>query len=295
MKILKDFFEGYPENTSLALGTFDGVHLGHRAVIKSAADSEFASGVVCFTAPPSGSKKLLCDDVKQRFIAESNVDILVLMNFLQIKDLSPEEFVDILAEKYNAKRLSCGYNFRFGKGGAADAETLSALGKQRGIEVIVTNEVRCEGEPVSSTKIRELLSTGDVKSANKLLGREYMFSGEVIHGAARGRNLGSPTINQLWDTSLVLPRFGVYAASVEIDGAVYKAVTNIGCHPTFGKEKPTAESYILDYKGNLYGKNLFVSLHDFIRSEQKFKDQKALCEQIAKDTEFVKNLNFKFL
>lgn len=296
MKVITDLYAGFKEETALALGTFDGVHKGHSAVIKNVTESNYISGAVCFLAPPSGALQgkaiplLATQSVKEYMLESHGIQLLVSMDFSETRNLSPEEFVEILVTHYNAKRLCCGYNFRFGKNGAGDAALLCKLGKEYGIEVVVVDEVRQDGKPISSTAIRKLIEDGNIKAANRMLGHSFVFSGEVAHGAARGRTLGSPTINQIWNTDVVLPKFGVYAATVEIDGKCCKAVTNIGLHPTYEVSKPLAESYILDYSGDLYGKNLKVSLHDFIRPEKKFDGAESLREQISKDIEFVKNL-----
>ena len=192
------------------------------------------------------------------------VEEWIQADFDDLRDFTPERFVrDILRDTLNACRVCCGYNYRFGKDGAGNADTLRELCRPLGIEVIVTAPVVVDGEPVSSTRIRRIIESGQVEKAAKLLGRPFTLDIEVVGGQRLGKLLGSPTINQPLPKNFVRPRFGVYASSLEVGGHVMYGVTNIGLRPTVGSDAPLAETWIADFDGDLYGCRVPVSLVRF--------------------------------
>lgn len=216
---------------------------------------------------------------------------MVNATFDSVCDLSAQEFVTlVLKENLNAKSVFCGFNYRFGKGAEADADTLRTLCEKEGIKVTCIDELTANSTPVSSTHIRALLSKGEVTRANRLLGRAYTLSGNVIHGNAIGRTLDTPTLNLDVPAEKLLPCFGVYACYAVIDGKTYKAVANIGLKPTVGSDKPTVEAFLLDTQGNFYGRPVTLELVDFIRPEQKFEDLQKLKEAIENDIAKAKDL-----
>lgn len=275
---------------SVALGLFDGLHAGHRQVIVAAVeggDDDLTRSVLTFlphTVIKAGFDRLCTDRDEQNLLATMGVEELIKADFTVWQHLSPEEFVrDVLHETLNAKRVSCGYNYRFGAGGAGDAALLTELCAAYGITVTVVPEVNCGDTPINSTAIRAAITAGDMASARRLLGRPYCLKLPVIHGQHLGRRLGLPTVNQLLPTDTVLPRFGVYASCIQWDGNTYPAVTNIGVRPTVGTDAPLAETYILGFDGNLYGTEPTVYPIRYLREEHAFDSLEDLQTQIQKD------------
>ncbi len=277
---------------SIALGVFDGVHIGHRAVISAARNvkptpTSSAPTVTVFSlvGVPKSGKKLLTDEQEKAQAATLGVDEWLCVPFDTVRTLSPEAFVnDILHERLHARVVCCGYDFRFGRNGAGDADTLRRLCEPLGMEVRVVPVVEREGEPVSSTAVRRALQEGDPAKAMHLLGRPYTVEFAVQAGEHRGSDWGVPTINQPFCEEYLCPRFGVYASLVVLEGRQYRAITNIGTHPTVGgTPMPQAETHILDYQGNLYGERPAVQLIRFLREERRFGSAEALRGQIAAD------------
>lgn len=273
-----------------ALGSFDGLHLGHRQVIGNTLSSHgLFPAVVTFQQNPSASLKekpvplLTTNKQKLDLLEEIGVDTVYLLSFDQIRDMEPEDFVDALYQVCRVRKLCCGFNFRFGKNGRGDAELLKTLCREKGIELCVVPPVAIGGEPVSSTRIRACLEQGDVQQAGQLLGRPFGYDFEVTHGRQLGRTWGTPTINQPFPAGYVLPRFGVYASLVEVDSKKYYGVTNIGVKPTVGSDCALSETWIPEFSGDLYGKKVPVELLDFIRSEKKFDSLDELKNEILEN------------
>lgn len=288
-----------PDRTVLCLGNFDGVHLAHRRLLSSArawreqAFPDAAVGVFCFRelssdelsdCPPGHLCTL--EERLARF-AECGMEIAVLADFSELRELSAEDYVrEILIEQCHCVAAACGYNHRFGRGGAGN----SALLKQSlNGNLLVQPAVMDGGAPVSSTRIRQLLKSGNPEAAARLLTCPYTLCAPVLHGKALGRTIGSPTVNQNFARNAVLPRFGVYATDCEVSGRHYAGVSNVGIHPTVDRNAPAnCETYLLDFSGNLYGRTVTVSFLHFIRPEMKFESVDALRKQIAKDAETVR-------
>ena len=275
---------------AVALGIFDGVHIGHRAVISRAVGMEGTTAAVfTFTQPPwelpkNRAWELLSGASKETALASLGVTEIFEADFEAIRNMSPEEFVQIiLHDILHAKRVCCGFNYHFGREGAGNAALLKELCGRLGIEALVADAVIMDGEPVSSTRIRRHIESGEVQEAARLLGRPFTIDFEVVGGQKLGRLLGTPTINQPLPPHFVRPRFGVYASSVEVDGKVTHGVTNIGVRPTVGADAPLAETWIPDFSGDLYGKRVPVSLVSFIRPETKFDSVDELQKQIFRD------------
>lgn len=275
-----------------ALGNFDGLHLGHAAVIEAAIrqrDRGFEPVVLKFREHPMrffapGERGLiLTDEEDERRIALLGARV-VYLDFEAVRNLSPAEFVDgVLSEALGVRFVSCGYNYRFGKNAAGSAQTLKTLCEKKDIEVRVCGKVEYRGMAVSSTAIREALKNGDMALANGMLGYEYGYGLEVVHGDARGRMLGAPTANQIFPAGLLVPKYGVYASKAEYDGRIYPGVTNIGLRPTIGGSDPRSETHILGFDGDLYGKTLRVSPIRYLREERRFDSLEELAAQIARD------------
>ena len=297
---------------SVALGIFDGVHLGHRAVISRATGVEQSPGevegdsgsvpkggtgakelltaaVFTFLQPPwkvnkEGARELLTPQQKCKALESLGVEELIQADFDRLRDMSPEEFVQrVLHEDLDARRVCCGFNYRFGRGGAGDAALLTRLCVQYDIQVITVPAVEVDGQPVSATRIRRLIEQGEVQQASRLLGRPFTLDFTVVGGQKLGRLLGTPTINQPLPEHFVRPRVGVYASRVEVEGRVAHGVTNVGIRPTVGAKGPLAETWIAGFQGDLYGKRVPVTLVKFLRPEQKFSSVEELQKQILRD------------
>ncbi len=288
------------EKTAVALGLFDGVHKGHQLVISRVVDSkpQYKATVFTFKTDTVTSKgyggkiqMLINDEEKQRRFDEQGVDYIYCSDFSSLKDMSDEDFVrKILIGKLNAGYVACGADFRFGKGAMGNAQRLCELGRKYGIKVEVVNQLVYNGEVISSTEIRNLISEGKISQANKLLGYNYGYTLYVEHGFHRGSTWDFPTINQSIPKGLVLPKFGVYCSKVTIDGEAYRGVTNIGVKPTV-KENiagPLAETFIIDFSGDLYGQIIKIELYEFVRPERMFDSFDELKAEISRNTEFTK-------
>ena len=275
---------------AVALGSFDGVHMGHMDVLRQAAARKqeglrtavfTLSGLIGNAKPV---KRLISDARQEELFQGLGFDFLYRVDFASVRHMSPEAFVrDILHEKLQAKVVCCGFNYHFGCKGAGDSALLTRLCAEYGIHTVVVPPRTCEGAPVSSTRIRALLEDGDVAAVRRLLGRPYAIAFPVVHGRKLGRTIGLPTINQPIPADYVLPRFGVYASSTVIDGRRYHAVTNVGVKPTVGSDGPLAETWIIGFSGDLYGRTVPVELLAFLRPEQKFASVEALRQQIVRD------------
>lgn len=279
------------EKTAVALGYFDGLHRGHMGVIAAAqAQREMKLCIFTFncdtTLPKFSSPEdiISFEDKCARF-EKIGVEYIYAPDFAMVCNFTDEEFVrDILVRKLNAGFACCGRNFRFGLGGHGTPERLCELGRKYGILVEIVEDVCLDGELISSTEIRDLIRRGSIEQANRLLGYDLSFCLPVVHGNEIARTMDYPTINQIIPHTNVIPRLGAYASSAEVDGRVFRAITNIGVRPTVTDSGETVmETHILGYNGDLYGKRVTVSLKKFLRPEKKFKDLSGLKAQIAED------------
>ncbi len=280
-----------------AIGNFDGVHVGHQRLLEVARARAVALGgeTVVLTFDPHPAKvlaprlapPLICTPRrKQELLAARGVDLLVLETFdARVAAQSADQFVDeTLVGALGVREVVVGYDFTYGKGRAGNAATLVAAGAARGFAVHVVPQVTVDGLVASSTKIRELLYEGNVAGARLLLGRPFDLDGEVTRGAGRGRTIGVPTANVAVDNEL-LPRPGIYATWVSIAGGPpLAAATSLGTNPTFGTGAPlTLEAHLLDYSGDLYGKQVRVGFVAWLRGEERFDSAEALVAQIRAD------------
>lgn len=282
-----------PVFSAVALGLFDGVHLGHRKVIETAAlyRGRMKITVLTFTMEhhrprkKSKHKDILSIDSRLKRMEQLPVDRVVVPDFDRIRSLSPAQFVqEILIDKLHAKVVCCGQDYRFGKDAAGNVELLEQLCKPAGVRVIIVPPKMDQKQPVSSTRIRSCLLEGDIPTVNRLLGYPYFVEGEVIYGKQLGRTIRCPTINQALSEQLCLPRFGVYISTTCVDGVEYPSITNIGRKPTIeGERTPLAETHVIGINRFMYGEVLRVSLYKFIRKEEKFNSIAELSHYIQKD------------
>lgn len=279
------------EKLSVALGTFDGLHIGHQKVISTAVNNGLGltPAVISFEQHP---RQLLCNNppelltdlnTKKRLLKHLGIKKLILLDFEHIKDLSPTRFLDYIKQKHNIGMISCGFDFRFGKNAAGSVDQLYNFGKSNSIIIKVIPAVELDSCAVSSTRIRELIKSGQINKANAMLGRNFSFCSPVLKGDGRGKQLGFPTINQNLPEQMVQPKAGVYITTTTVDGISYESISNIGFRPTFMSENIICETHILNFEGNLYGKSAQIELIGFLRPEQKFQNRSDLTEQVQKD------------
>lgn len=284
----------------VTIGTFDGVHLGHREVIsklqKISARTSGESVVFTFyphpriiVAPQENSLRLLTSqEEKIDLLQKIGIDHLVIYPFTEeFSKLSYDEFVkDILVEKMHLNYLVIGYDHKFGQDREGDFLSLKKLSRQYGFEVERTDELLMDNNEVSSTKIRKALDEGDIQKANQYLGYQYILNGRVIEGKQLGRKLGFPTANiETYDIYKLVPRDGVYAVTVELNGLLYKGMLNVGVRPTvnYNADNRSIEVHLFDFDGDIYHADITLHFVEKIRNEQKFSGLDELREQLLKD------------
>nr|WP_239565392.1 bifunctional riboflavin kinase/FAD synthetase [Brevibacillus fulvus] len=291
----------YPA-AAIAIGYFDGVHLGHRRVIQKAIDTAKANGwksaVMTFHPHPrevlgrAGYTRYLtplADKLEQ--LQKMGVDLVYVMNFdIAFSSVYPEEFIEECLLPLHARHVVVGFDFTFGYKGTGTADTLRQLSAGR-YSLDVVAPVNRLGERISSTLIREYLHQGDIEQANQFLGRPYKLKGEVVHGDKRGRTIGFPTANVALHSPYLVGKNGVYGVRMTVGGKQYDGVMNVGIKPTFELEKKekSLEVHLFDFSGEIYGQPVEVELFFFLRDEQKFAGVQALIEQINKDVQMAKD------
>lgn len=288
--------------TICALGYFDGVHLGHQALLhqcRCLAEREgCGAGVVTFASHPDtlvlGSTPKLINSPEDRAWLLKEVfhmDCVVTLPFdEEMCAMSWDDFLTMLQREYGAAGFVCGEDFRFGSRGSGDAEMLRAYCGKKGLISAVVPEQALDGIRVSSTYIRRQIEDGDMATAVRFLGHPHVLSGRVVHGRQLGRRLGIPTANLTVPEGLVMPKFGVYAGVCRIDGQCHPTVTNIGIRPTVDGTGITVEPWILDYAGDLYDRKITLELYRFLRPERKFSDLGELKAAIQRDAEQTRKL-----
>jgi riboflavin kinase/FMN adenylyltransferase len=280
----------------MAIGNFDGVHLGHRKLLASTIEkaSQFNARSMVLTFEPhparyfkpnQAPKMLISQQHKAALIREMGIEILFTIQFnQQFAELTPETFVkEILHQRIRPKAVLVGFNFSFGRHGLGNTKILHELGEYFGFEVEVIPPVYHQELLVSSSLIRDALTDGNVELARQLLSYWPVLVGTVVRGYGRGKTIGFPTANLKIDDEILIPAPGVYAASAEVENETYKSVINIGCCPTFTNPNPTLEAHLLNFDGDLYGNNIKLNLHKRLRAEEKFYSIEELKNQILKD------------
>lgn len=282
------------KGTALALGNFDGLHKGHLAVLNKALLEAQKKGllaaVLLFDVHPRerlfGKRppRLLSDEKRDSLLKAMGFEI-IKVSFDELRNVSSKDFISVIAQRYNVKTICCGFNYHYGKDAKGNADTLKKDCEEKGIDFFALGKVNAFGEPISSTRIRSEIEKGNIEKANFMLSRQFSYSLEVVSGDRRGRLLGYPTINQFFEEDFVVPRYGVYASKVTIDGKTYAAVTNIGVRPTINTKSLRSETCILGFSGNLYGREVEVKLLSFIRDEKKFESLDELMAAIKEDAQ----------
>lgn len=283
--------------TIAAIGFFDGIHRGHQKVIQTAVtkaeESNMESAVITFHPHPSVILKKGTEHVqyitplreKKEILRKMNVNRLYIIKFSkELASLSPQGFIDHFITGLNIQHLVAGFDFTYGHKGEGNMEIIQTHAKGA-FDFTTIEKVELENAKVSSTKIRSLLSDGNVEKVNEYLNRTLSVWGIVIEGDKRGRTIGYPTANLQIDPDALLPKIGVYAVKVLYKGEVYEGMADLGLNPTFtdSKTEPILEVNIFDYSNDLYGEELQIEWHKYIRDEEKFDDVKELIDQIALD------------
>lgn len=284
------------EKTAVALGNFDGVHLGHQELIREAVEQaekdSVKSAVFTFSNHPSSLipgvkavKSILCDDRKVELIEDLGVDYLFDVPFTEeLRDMEAEDFVrELLVGRMNVKDAFCGYNYQFGARAFGTAEILEMYGDKYGFDVFEMPPFEIEGHVVSSSFIRLLIEKGYVSRIKNFMGRHYEIEGEVVVGNRLGKKLGFPTSNLELSDEMAAPPNGVYTTYCVFNGVRYPSITNVGVKPTVGDFDKNVETHIFDFDKELYGKHITVEFLKKMRDEQKFDSLEELSDQIVKD------------
>ncbi|MCR5255339.1 MAG: bifunctional riboflavin kinase/FAD synthetase [Acetatifactor sp.] len=283
------------ESTAVAIGKFDGIHVGHRRLLDEILEKKKDGLLTCvFTFDPSpavlfggGEAGELLTKYEKRVLFERlGIDILVEypLNYVSAA-IPPEDFVtEVLSKRLNASFVAAGDDLSFGDKGAGNAELIKKMGPDLGIDIKTIEKVEVDGIVASSTYIRELVAKGDMEKAERFLSMPYTIMGTISHGNSIGKTLGFPTINVPLDDNKILPPFGVYIAKVRVGENVYKGLTNIGRKPTVADDlKPLSETYLYDFDGDIYGKEAEIGLLKFTRPETKFGSLEELKAQLQSD------------
>lgn len=289
------------DGVGIALGNFDGLHRGHikllEDMIEGSKKRNLKSAVLLFKNHTkfllNNGKKikiLSSNDEKIKILNDIGIDIIFFIDFNEeIMKLSGYEFIkDILVEKMNVKYITVGFDYRFGHKAENTSKDLYNIGLEFNIETNIIDAIFVEEHLISSTLIRKLISEGNIKEANKYLGRPYRIKGKVVHGKKRGHELGFPTANINLLEPFVIPKTGVYHTKAIINDIEYNSLTNIGYNPTFNDEKLTIETYILNFNEYIYDKEIDVEFINFIRDDIKFNSKEDLIEQMEVDLEYIK-------
>lgn len=293
---IKNLTEKLPDPV-LTLGNFDGVHLGHQAIFRKVVERgrEIKGTSVAFTFEPHPLKVLAPERSplllntfhgKMKLIETAGIQVVICAEFnREFADQNPEEFArNVLVGKVGVKEVYVGYDYAFGRGREGSIESLKKTGSALGFTVGVVDPVQVDGVPVSSSLVREFVSSGRMEEVHRYLGRYYGIEGTVVHGSSRGHELGFPTAN-IQTVNELIPPYGVYAVLAHAGGRRLKGVASIGVRPTFDSGPMSLEVYLFDFEGDLYGKHLDVAFVSRLRGEEKFPDAEALVSQIRKDVE----------
>lgn len=300
MEVRTSLDDTIENETAITVGKFDGIHKGHNILTKHLLNQEkngLKSLVLTFDVSPriqlkkDLEKQLITNEERKNLLQKQGISYLVECSFCEIMPLEPEEFVEILVRQFHMKYMVCGTDFRFGKLGRGDVNLLKQLSETIGFELEVVEKLKSGERDISSTFVREEISNGNVRKGNQLLGYEYFIWGTVVHGNHLGTKIGIPTINLIPPEDKLLPKNGVYITKVEIDHRTFHGVTNVGVKPTIdGKHQIGVETHIIDFKEDVYERQVCVTFLERIRDEIRFDSVDALKEQMHLDKK--KALNY---
>ncbi|WP_455722073.1 bifunctional riboflavin kinase/FAD synthetase [Agathobacter sp.] len=283
------------EPSVISFGKFDGLHRGHEFLMEKQIEQSNLHGykriIFTFDIPPRSevlgieSKVIITNDEKEYVFDESGVDYLIECPFVpEVMNMEADAFVRWVVKNLNVKCIVVGDDFHFGHNRAGDHHLLAKMAGEMGYELIVVDKIKDGERDISSTYIREEIAAGHIRKANDLLGYPFFIKGKVVHGRQLGRTIGIPTVNLTVSQEKLLPPNGVYMTKVLVKDNWYLGVTNIGCKPTISGENPIgAETYIIDFSQDVYGQEIMVELHEFIRPEMKFDSIEELKSQMSAD------------
>lgn len=278
--------------TAVTVGKFDGIHQGHEALVSLITKQpELKSVMVTFSKSPKqvlfdhDLKFIVTEEERNAILEKQGIDILLVLPFDDtLMHQSPGDFIRMLTDRIHMRYMAVGSDFTFGYKGAGSATLLEKLSTDLGFRLEVIKKIQEDGADISSTRIRELIKKGDVAEASRLLGRPYFIYGPIVHGKHIGTGMGIPTINLVPPEKKLLPPFGVYITTVDIDGRIYHGVTNVGNNPTISDgNRVTVETNLLDVNTNLYGEKATVTFYEFVRPEKKFSSIEELKAEIKKN------------
>lgn len=263
----------------MLIGGFDGLHAGHKKLLARAKSFSLPVGIMTIVGG-KGGKSLFTPSERRRIFKGAGIDFVFELPFAEIRDMTGEAFAGLLCEEFSPKAFICGDDFRFGKGALGTPQTLVHATH---VSVEVEKLLLVDGEKVSSSKVKSLLSDGEIERANALLAGEFFLDGEVIKDREVGRTMGFPTANILYPEEKYPLKKGVYETRVDVDGKTYKGITNYGARPTFHNDRVLTETYLDGFEGDLYGKTLTVRFVRFLREIERFADADALKAQLQED------------
>ena len=289
------------EGTVVALGNFDGLHVAHMTIIRNgiqyAKEHGLKSGVLLFDENTKGVTQgkielITPNEAKLELLEREKPDFVFMEKFdKEFMKKTPEEFVLYLVTNLHVRAVCVGYDYSFGFKAQGDVEMLKKFGEKYGFKVFVTDVIKIDGRVVASTYIRQVIKSGEMEEAERFLGRRYCIEGNVVKGLQNGRKMGIPTANVDYDINMALPKAGVYAGITYVSGKRLKSVINVGKNPTFGAEKLTVESHILDFDEDIYGEYIRVSFAKRLRGDIKFNSMEELKNQIQNDIEVTSKMD----
>ncbi|MEW6102521.1 MAG: riboflavin biosynthesis protein RibF [bacterium] len=282
------------ESSCIIPGIFDGIHIGHQYLIKGAIESSKKNGFIpilfTFLQHPRCGQYILQEKERDNIFAELGIKHLVLADFNRIKEVPPSQYIELLLTNLKMKEVWCGRDFCFGKDRSGNIETLEVMGNERGFFVFVIDDIYFSNTRISTSLIKELLLQGRIEEANSFLKRPLSFSGNVFSSIGRGKKFGFPTANIALDENLFCPRKGVYFVKVKVDGNIFDGMANLGTRPTFDGKNLVLETHIFDFNMDIYGKEISIFFHQWIRDEMRFNNENELFLQIKKDKEVCRKL-----
>ena len=273
------------ENTVMLLGGFDGLHVGHRQLLQKAKQTGLPVGIMCIVGGKE-NQSLFTLSEREDVFARAGIDFVFELPFTEIKTLSQTEFLGLLTDNFQPSVFVCGEDFRFGYGAKGTPESIK---KETGVRVEICPKLCVDGETVSTTMVKKLLTQGNVEKAGEILGERFFLLGEVFEDRGVGRTLGFPTANIRYPHDKYSLKQGVYHTTVEIDGKRYQGITNYGNRPTFDSEDVLTETYLDGFVGTLYGKTLKIEFVRYLREIRKFDNANALQRQLQTDIRTVRN------
>ena len=291
-------FDEESKNNYIALGSFDGLHLGHLSLVrkvKSLAEENGGRSIVftfknhprTFININNKVELIMTNEEKINVLQKEGIDILAFKDFDEkMMKMMPDEFINWLCKTYNVKGIVVGFNFKFGYKNLGDVQLLKKFEEEYRYKLYVMEPCKIEDEIISSTTIRKELADGNVRKAFNMLSRPYILSGKVIDGKKLGRTIGFPTANLAINKQKVIPKKGVYYTNVKINEKIFKGITSVGNNPTVNGQELTVETYILDFSNDIYGKEINIYFIDRIRDEIKFNNINELIEQLKRDKKF---------